>query len=202
MGLWLAPSPLVLASSSTVRRALLEAAGVPVEVRPATIDERAIEAAAPDKDPIAVAALLAREKALRVAAEMPGRLVVGADQVLTFEGRRVDKPVDRAAARAQLRAFAGRTHELHAGVAVARDRALLFEHVDVARLTVRALSESFLDRYLDAAGAAVTVSVGAYQIEGIGIQLFDRLDGDHFTVMGLPLLPLLAYLRAEGSLAA
>jgi septum formation protein len=185
-----------------VRRALLEAAGVPVEVRPATIDERAIEAAAPDKDPVAVAALLAREKALRVAAEMPGRLVVGADQVLTFEGRRVDKPVDRAAARAQLRAFAGRTHELHAGVAVARDRALLFEHVDVARLTVRALSESFLDRYLDAAGAAVTVSVGAYQIEGIGIQLFDRLDGDHFTVMGLPLLPLLAYLRAEGSLAA
>jgi septum formation protein len=202
MGLWLAPLPLVLASSSTVRRALLEAAGVPVEVRPATIDERAIEAAAPDKDPVAVAALLAREKALRVAAEMPGRLVVGADQVLTFEGRRVDKPVDRAAARAQLRAFAGRTHELHAGVAVARDRALLFEHVDVARLTVRALSESFLDRYLDAAGAAVTVSVGAYQIEGIGIQLFDRLDGDHFTVMGLPLLPLLAYLRAEGSLAA
>jgi septum formation protein len=202
MGLWLAPSPLVLASSSTVRRALLEAAGVALEVRPATIDERAIEAAAPDKDPVAVAALLAREKALRVAADMPGRLVVGADQVLTFEGRRVDKPVDRAAARAQLRAFAGRTHELHAGVAVARDRTLLFEHVDVARLTVRALSESFLDRYLDAAGAAVTVSVGAYQIEGIGIQLFDRLDGDHFTVMGLPLLPLLAYLRAEGSLAA
>jgi septum formation protein len=202
MGLWLAPSPLVLASSSTVRRALLEAAGIPLEVRPATIDERAIEAAAPDKDPVAVAALLAREKALRVAAEMPGRLVVGADQVLTFEGRRVDKPVDRAAARAQLRAFAGRTHELHAGVAVARDRALLFEHVDVARLTVRALSESFLDRYLAAAGAAVTVSVGAYQIEGIGIQLFDRIDGDHFTVMGLPLLPLLAYLRAEGSLAA
>jgi septum formation protein len=202
MGLWLAPPPLVLASSSTVRRALLEAAGVPLEVRPATIDERAIEAAAPNKDPVAVAALLAREKALRVAADMPGRLVVGADQVLTFEGRRVDKPVDRAAARAQLRAFAGRTHELHAGVAVARDRALLFEHVDVARLTVRALSESFLDRYLDAAGAAVTVSVGAYQIEGIGIQLFDRLDGNHFTVMGLPLLPLLAYLRAEGSLAA
>jgi septum formation protein len=202
MGLWLAPLPLVLASSSTVRRALLEAACVPLEVRPATVDERAIEAAAPDKDPVAVAALLAREKALRVAADMPGRLVVGADQVLTFEGRRVDKPVDRAAARAQLRAFAGRTHELHAGVAVARDRALLFEHVDVARLTVRALSESFLDRYLDAAGAAVTVSVGAYQIEGIGIQLFDRLDGDHFTVMGLPLLPLLAYLRAEGSLAA
>jgi septum formation protein len=202
MGLWLAPSPLVLASGSTVRRALLEAAGIPLEVRPASIDERAIEAGSPDKDPVAIAALLAREKALRVAADMPGRLVVGADQVLTFEGRRLDKPVDRAAARAQLQAFAGRPHELHAAVAVARDRALLFEHADVARLTVRPLSESFLDRYLDAAGAAVTVSVGAYQIEGIGIQLFDRLDGDHFTVMGLPLLPLLAYLRAEGSLAA
>jgi len=201
MGLWLAATPLVLASASAVRRTLLEAAGIPVEARPAHIDERAIEAAAPSGDPSAVAALLAREKALRVAADAPGRLVVGADQTLALGRHRFDKPADRAAARAQLQALAGRTHELHAAIAVARNGNVLFEHVGVARLTMRALSEAFLERYLDAAGAAVTASVGAYQLEGLGVHLFDRIDGDHFTILGLPLLPLLAYLRAEGSLA-
>jgi septum formation protein len=202
MGLWLAPLPLVLASGSSIRRALLEAAGIPVEVRPASLDERAVEAGAPSEDPGAVAALLARAKALRVAAEVPGRLVIGADQTLALGRRRFDKPADRAGARAQLQALAGRTHELHAAVAVARGPDVLFAHVGVARLTMRPLTDAFLDRYLDAAGAAVTASVGAYQVEGRGIQLFERIDGDHFTVMGLPLLPLLAYLRAEGSLAA
>ena len=201
MGLWLAATPLVLASGSAVRRTLLEAAGIPVEARPARIDERAIEASAPSDDPSAVAALLAREKALRVAMELPGRLVVGADQTLTLGNRRFDKPADRAAARAQLQALAGRTHELHSAVAVVRGRDVVFEHVGVARLTVRPLSDDFLDRYLDAAGAAVTASVGAYQVEALGVQLFERIDGDHFTILGLPLLPLLAYLRAEGSLA-
>jgi septum formation protein len=202
MGLWLAPLPLVLASGSSVRRALLEAAGIPVEVRPASLDERAVEAGAPSEDPGAVAALLARAKALRVAAEVPGRLVIGADQTLALGRRRFDKPADRAGARAQLQALAGRTHELHAAIAVARGPDVLFAHVGVARLTMRPLTDAFLDRYLDAAGAAVTASVGAYQVEALGIQLFERIDGDHFTVMGLPLLPLLAYLRAEGSLAA
>ena len=202
MGLWLAPLPLVLASGSSIRRALLEAAGIPVEVRPASLDERAVEAGAPSEDPGAVAALLARAKALRVAAEVPGRLVIGADQTLALGRRRFDKPADRAGARAQLQALAGRTHELHAAVAVARGPDVLFAHVAVARLTMRPLTDAFLDRYLDAAGAAVTASVGAYQVEGLGIQLFERIDGDHFTVMGLPLVPLLAYLRAEGSLAA
>src|SRR5215469_13000171 len=201
MALWLAAMPLVLASASAVRRTLLEAAGIPVEVRPAPIDERAIEAAAPGSAPSAVAALLAREKALRVAADAPGRLVVGADQTLALGRHRFDKPADRAAARAQLQALAGRTHELHAAIAVARNGNVLFEHVGVARLTMRALSEAFLERYLDAAGAAVTASVGAYQLEGLGVHVFDRVDGDHFTILGLPLLPLLAYLRAEGSLA-
>jgi septum formation protein len=201
MGLWRAATPLVLASGSAVRRTLLEAAGIPVEARPARIDERAIEASAPSDDPFAVAALLAREKALRVATELPGRLVVGADQTLTLGNRRFDKPADRAAARAQLQALAGRVHELHSAVAVARGRDVVFEHVGVARLTVRPLSDDFLDRYLDAAGAAVTASVGAYQVEALGVQLFERIDGDHFTILGLPLLPLLAYLRAEGSLA-
>jgi septum formation protein len=202
MGLWLAALPLVLASQSKVRRTILEAAGVAVETRPASIDERAIEARSPDQDPGAVAGLLAREKALRVAADLPGRLVVGADQTLALGQRRFSKPADRDGARAQLKALAGRTHALHAAVAVARGADVLFEHLGVARLTMWPLSESFIDRYLDAAGPAVTASVGGYQVEAIGIQLFDQIDGDHFAILGLPLLPLLAYLRAEGSLAS
>jgi nucleoside triphosphate pyrophosphatase len=201
MGLWLAAAPLVLASASAVRRHLLEAAGIPVDVRPANLDERAVEASAPSNNPSAVAPLLAREKALQVTANVPGRLVVGADQTLALGDRRFDKPGDRAAARAQLQALAGRTHELHAAVAVARDRMVLFEHVAVARLTMRPLSDAFLDRYVDAAGAAVTASVGGYQLEALGVHLFERIDGDHFTILGLPLLPLLAYLRTEGTLA-
>jgi septum formation protein len=201
MGLWLAAAPLVLASASVVRRLLLEAAGIPLEIRVASLDERAVESSAPSNNPFAVAALLAREKALRVAAKVPGRLVVGADQTLALGDQRFDKPGDRAAARAQLQALAGRTHALHAAVAVARDGQALFEHVAVARLTMRPLTDVFLDRYLDAAGAAVTASVGAYQLEALGVHLFERIEGDHFTILGLPLLPLLAYLRAEGSLA-
>jgi len=201
MGLWLAGAPLVLASGSVVRRQLLEAAGIPVEVRPASLDERKVEASAPHDNPSAVAALLARAKAMRVAADVPGRLVVGADQTLALGSRRFDKPANRAAAREQLQTLAGRTHELHAAVAVARDEKVLFEHVAVARLTMRALSDPVLDRYLEAAGANVTASVGAYQLEALGVHLFERIEGDHFTILGLPLLPLLAYLRAEGSLA-
>ena len=201
MGLWLAAIPLVLASASAVRRRLLEAAGIPVDVRPADLDERAVEASVPSNNPSAVAALLAREKALQVTATVPGRLVVGADQTLALGDRRFDKPGDRAAARAQLQALAGRTHELHAAVAVARDRRVLFEHVAIARLTMRPLTDTVLDRYVEAAGAAVTASIGGYQLEALGVHLFERVDGDHFTILGLPLLPLLAYLRAEGSLA-
>jgi septum formation protein len=201
MGLWLAADPLVLASGSVVRRQLLEAAGIPVEVRPASLDERKVEASAPLDNPSAVAALLARAKALRVAADVPGRLVVGADPSLAVGNRRFDKPANRAAAREQLQTLAGRTHELHAAVAVARDESVLFEHVAVARLTMRALSDPVLDCYLETAGANVTASVGAYQLEALGVHLFERIEGDHFTILGLPLLPLLAYLRAEGSLA-
>jgi len=202
MTLWLAAAPLVLASQSKVRRALLEAAGIAVEVRPADLDERAVEADAPHLGPGAVAALLAREKALSVAAALPGRLVVGADQTLALGDRRFTKPADRAAARAQLGTLSGRIHTLHAAVAVARDGDILFDHVDRARLTMRRLSDDFLDRYLDATGEAVTASVGGYQLERTGVQLFEKIEGDHFTILGLPLLPLLASLRAHGSLAA
>src|SRR5262249_37647220 len=177
MPLWLAEAPLVLASKSAVRHAILRDAGVPVEIAPADIDERAIEERAGLHDPGEVAALLAREKARAVAARRPGRIVLGADQTLALGERRVPKPADRAAARAQLKALCGRTHELHTAIALARDGTLLLEHRAVARLTMRAFSDDFLDAYLDMMGAAVTTSVGAYQLEKAGIQLFERVQG-------------------------
>lgn len=202
MALWLAGEPLVLASASRVRQALLRNAGIAVEVCPAAIDERAVEAAASSPHAAAVAALLSREKACAVARRHHGRLVLGGDQVLSFSSRRLAKPADRAAARAQLLALRGQTHELHSAVALVRDGAILFQHVDVARLTMRAFSERFLDCYLDAVGNAATESVGAYQLEGLGVQLFERLEGDYFTVLGLPLVPVLAFLRRQGWLAS
>jgi septum formation protein len=201
MPLWLAAAPLVLASRSAVRRTLLEAAGVPVEICPADIDERGVEAGAPLQAPVAIAALLAREKASVIAGRNRERLVLGADQTLSLDGRRFTKPADRPAARAQLRALSGRTHELYSAIAFVQDGAVLFEHVGVARLTMRAVSERFLDDFLDAVGDAATASVGAYQLEGFGIQLFERLDGDYFTVLGLPLLTALDFLRRHGCLA-
>jgi septum formation protein len=200
LAVWLSGQPLVLASGSAVRRTLLEAAGIPVSAHPADIDERRLEAEATLMPATDIAALLARAKALAVAKAFPGRLVLGADQILTLDGTRFAKPADRAAARAQLRAFAGRTHELHAAVAAVQDEATLFQHTDTARLTMRSFSDEFLDRYLDAAGDAVTASVGAYQLEGPGMQLFERIEGDYFTILGLPLLPTLDFLRRHGSL--
>jgi septum formation protein len=201
MSLWLAADPLMLASRSAARRDMLVAAGVPVEVRPADLDERSLESGAGSAGPGTIAAFLAREKALVVARANPGRLVVGADQTLALGARRFAKPVDRAAAGEQLRALAGRTHELHSAVAFVQDTTMLFEHVGVARLTMRPLSGRLIDLYLDAAGDAATASVGAYQIEGLGVQLFERLDGDYFTILGLPLLAALDFLRQRGCLA-
>jgi septum formation protein len=201
MPLWLAAAPLVLASRSAVRRTLLEAAGVPVETCPADIDERGVEAGAPLQAPVAIAALLAREKASVIAERNRGRLILGADQTLSLDGRRFAKPVDRAAAKAQLRALSGRTHELYSAIAFVQDGTVLFEYVGVARLTMRAVSDLFLDDYLDAVGDAATASVGGYQLEGLGIQLFERLDGDYFTVLGLPLTTVLDFLRRHGCLA-
>ncbi len=201
MPLWLAPQPLVLASRSAARRAMLEAAGIPIELAAADIDERAIEARSGPASASDVAILLAREKAKAGAMLRPGRTVVGADQTLALGHQRFSKPPDRGAARQQLRALAGGRHELHSAVAVVRDECVVFSHVETARLTMRALSDTFIDIYLDCVGSDATASVGAYQLEKLGIQLFDRVEGDHFTILGMPLLPLLAFLRREGSLA-
>src|SRR5262245_46781526 len=201
MSLWIAPQPLVLASRSAVRRALLEAAGVPLEIAPADIDERAVERRAGAGTAADVASLLAREKARAGCAGIKGRLVVGADQTLALGRERFTKPVDRDSARAQLTVLAGRTHELHSAVAVARDGRVMFGHVATAKLTMRALSEPFLEAYLAAAGESVMSSVGGYQLEGLGSQLFERIEGDYFTILGLPLIALLGFLRREGCLA-
>ena len=201
MSPWLADRPLVLASQSAVRHALLRGAGVAVEVEAADIDERAIERQADTRDPAAVAALLALEKARRVAARRPGRLVLGADQTLALGERRFSKPADRAAAREQLKALRSRSHELHTAIALVRDDAVLFAHREVARLTMRAFSDEFLESYLDAVGAAAGTSVGGYQLEREGIQLFERIEGDHFVILGLPLMALLQHLRQGGWLA-
>jgi septum formation protein len=201
MGLWRAEQPLVLASRSKSRRAVLAAAAIPVEVLPADIDERAIEAQASSKSPGQIALLLARAKAGAVAGQRPGRLVLGADQTLALGERLFAKPADLTAARDQLKSLSGRTHELHSGLVLVRDQAVLFEHCETARLTMRKFSDGFLESYLETVGLAVTASVGGYQVEGPGIHLFERTDGDHFTILGLPLLQLLHYLRREGCLA-
>src|SRR3984893_3064461 len=165
MPLWRAAAPLVLASRSLVRRTVLQAAGVPIEICPADIDERGVEAGAPLQAPVAIAALLAREKAAVIARRNRERLGLGAAQTLSLDGRRVAKPADRAAARAQLRALSGRTHELYSAIAFVQDGAVLCEYVGVARLTMRAGSDRVLDDYLDAVGGAATASVGAYTLE-------------------------------------
>lgn len=176
---------------------LLANAGIPFEAVPADIDERGVQANAGLSAPGEIAGLLAREKALLVSSKYPGRHVIGADQTLALGTRLFSKPAGRAQAAEQLRALAGNTHELHSAVAVARDGKIVFCDVSIARMTMRRLDESEIEAYLDQAGGAVTTSVGAYQLEGLGVHLFERIDGDHFTILGLPLLPLLAFLRGE-----
>lgn len=200
--LWLAAHPLVLASRSPIRRVLLEAAGIPVEPIAPDLDERAIEARAGPLSAVDAALLLAREKARAVEAPVHGQFVLGADQTLTLGRARFTKSADTETAREQLRALSGRTHEICSAIAVAKDGRVIFTHCEVARLTMRSLSERFLDAYLETAGAAVTGSVGGYQLETLGIHLFERIEGDHFTILGLPLIQLLSFFRREGCLAA
>jgi septum formation protein len=197
MTIWRGSKPLILASQSPARQALLANAGIDFVAIPAAIDERALQAASGLSSPNEIAALLAGEKAVLVSVAHRGHFVVGADQTLALGERLFSKPASRDQAAGQLRDLAGRTHELHSAIAVARDGEIVFAHVSTASMTMRPLDDAAISVYLDAAGEAVTTSVGAYQLEGLGIHLFEQVDGDHFTVLGLPLLPLLKFLRSQ-----
>jgi nucleoside triphosphate pyrophosphatase len=201
MTIWRGKQPLILASQSRARQALLANGGLAFEAIPADIDERKIQHDSGLLGPDRIALLLAREKALAVSSAYPERVVIGADQTLALGSRLFTKPAGRVQAADQLLALAGKTHELHSAIAVARNGKTMFEDISVAQMTMRRLIEAEIGAYLDAAGEAVTTSVGAYQFEGLGIHLFERIEGDHFTILGLPLLPLLAFLRSEKLLA-
>jgi septum formation protein len=198
--LWRGELPLVLASQSRTRQMLLANAGLACDAVPAAVDERAIQQEAGLIAPYEIALHLARAKALAVSGTRPGHHVVGADQTLALGDRLFNKPDGRAQAAQQLLALAGRTHALHSAIVVARDGEVLFSHVAIAWMTMRSLGEADVAIYLDQAGDIVMSSVGAYQLEGLGVHLFERIDGDHFTILGLPLLPLLAFFREAGLL--
>lgn len=195
---------LILASQSPFRRMLMENAGLAFETQAARIDERAAEAelAARNPTPAEIAEALAIEKARDVAGRNPGAFVIGSDQTLSLEGRVFHKPADMAEAKSHLASMSGRTHSLNCGIALVRDGETLWRHFSIAHLTMRPLSDAFIDRHLARVGTRVLASVGAYQLEGEGVQLFERIDGDYFTILGLPLLPLLAKLRDLGAIDA
>jgi septum formation protein len=199
--LWCAEFPLVLASGSAARRALLAAAGLPFEAVPADVDERAVEASLPGAAPDELALALASAKAAAVSAQRPQALVVGADQVLSCDGRVFHKSATREEAARTLAALAGRTHRLTSAFAVRRAGELVAAGTQAAEMTMRPLDEAALALYLDAAGPAVLDSVGVYQWESLGAHLFERVEGDHSTILGLPMLKLLAALRALRALA-
>ena len=190
--------PPILASASAVRARLLAAAGVPMEQTASGVDEEAMKAELSGLDHDSLALALAEAKAMAVSAEHPGRLVLGADQLLVMGDRRFDKPCDREQAAAHLAAFSGRSHELVTAAIALRDGSVLWRRADRAQIHVRQLSAATIGAYLDVVGPAALASVGAYQFEGRGAQLFERVEGDFFTVLGLPLLPLLEFLRGEG----
>lgn len=195
---------LILASQSPFRRMLMENAGLSFQAIAADIDERAIEAeiAHLAPSPAEVALHLAEAKASDVARRHPGHLVIGSDQTLSLDDRVFHKPRDVADAKEHLRALSGRTHALNSAIALSLDGKTQWRHVSTARMTMRPLSDAFIDRHLARVGDKALASVGAYQLEGEGIQLFEKIEGDYFTIIGLPMLPLLAQLRKMGAIDA
>ena len=193
---------IILASGSPFRKAMLVNAGVAIEAVPAEVDERALEAPLQDSgiSPEDVALVLAEAKATEVSERRPGALVLGCDQTLSLGDEVFHKPADMEGARRHLLALSGKTHQLNSAVVLARDGAVLWRHVSVASLTMRNLDPAFIGRHLARVGAKALSSVGAYQIEGEGIQLFEKIEGDYFTIVGLPLLPVLAKLRDLGAI--
>jgi septum formation protein len=194
--------PVILASASRARSGMLQAAGVSIEVVPARVDESELKIALRGQgaDPADVAVALAELKALQVSRSHPGRLVLGADQMLDCDGAWFDKPEGRDAARDQLKSLRGRRHRLTSAAVLARDGARVWHHAAAAQLTMRGFTDTFLDLYLKEVGEAVLSSVGAYQIEGLGAQMFERIDGDYFVILGMPLLPVLDILREQNAL--
>jgi len=197
-----APPRLILASKSASRRAMLDAAGVAYDSIPADIDERAVEAGVEGSAPSDVAEALAVAKAAAVAALHPGALVLGSDSLVVCKGRRFDKPKSREEAGEHLRFFSGQVMELHSAAALVRGSGCEWSHAALARLHVRPLSDEFIEYYLRLEWPAIGHTVGAFRIEGPGVQLFTAIEGDQFTVLGMPLLPLLDALREEGVLIA
>jgi septum formation protein len=194
---------LVLASGSATRRAMLERAGLSVTIDPPDVDEGALKQDCRARGLSAgdTAMELAVAKARQVAPRHPGRIVLGADQMLECGGEWFDKPVDRAAAARQIACLSGRTHTLFSAIAAIRDGDVIWRRLESADLSVRSLSPEFIESYLDRIGDAVLNSVGGYQVEGLGIQLFDAIRGEHSTILGMPLIPLLGFLRDEGVIA-
>lgn len=191
---------IVLASQSASRRAMLEAASIPFTAIPAHIDERALERDLEGAPPEAVALALASAKALAVSADNPDALVLGSDSLVEVEGRRFDKPASRADAAAHLRFFSGKIMRLHSAAALAREGEIVWQQASMASLHVIAMSDGFIEAYLDAEWPAVAGIVGVFRIEARGVQLFERIEGDHFTILGMPLLAVLRALRERGDL--
>lgn len=196
--------PLILASASAARRRLLSDAGIPFEAMAPRLDEAALKAALAraGATPANMADALAEAKAVKLSARRPEALVLGADQVLVCEGRVHDKPMDRAAARAQLRILSGRTHRLVCAAVIAAAGRPVWRHAETARLHVRPLSDAFIEAYLDQEGKKLLGCLGAYRLEGMGVQIFEKIEGDHFAILGLPLLAVIAYLRTRAMVPA
>tara|TARA_A100001391_G_scaffold181429_1_gene147409 strand:- start:151 stop:756 length:606 start_codon:yes stop_codon:yes gene_type:complete len=197
---WIAGSGLILASNSASRKAMLEAAGIAFTAKGADVDERALESEMDGAEPGEIAQALAAAKAAAVSAGQPDALVLGSDSLVEVDGRRFDKPTSRENAAEHLRFFSGKVMTLHSAAALARDGQILWVGSDFARLRVRELSDDFIAAYLDAEWPAVSYCVGVFRIEGPGVQLFDSIMGDQFTVLGMPLLQVLDALRGQGAL--